>query len=949
MASPDDFSIVPPPPSYPTESYKNYKVFPDFVEEAMDKILSEEANLEESRSNDWPFYSGADGSGDSPSSYALRSGDTGKPEPVLSTPRVLTKSKAKKTIKSIKPKKKRSAATREITVIDLCDDDEDAMPKDMEVDHDKHDEPHDSQEVNGDVNPQVVDTPADDSDDKTEFFDDVEGGAGTVNVNIVNPKTVNVNIVNAKTVESGPVHVKTIETNVSADENITVSKNGVRHSEEDFKEEEHIFSCVTESVKGHVLHFIVAHPFMSQFVQPVKRSARRQFITDMCKEALSKGLDPGVIWDLIKYVRRIYLDRAGVRAEPLAPGLEDIPFGEEVEDDHESRAPSRKSHKRSRKEGSPGLKNKRNKRRLLDAQKPAQPVAVPEVIEIADDDTNPPSPELVNSPSHTKDEQTTVVQVQSIPDSPLNPIDTNGDEVPHEVVENHVVESTPELPSQPLNVRAQENYEGATTVQVKSTPDLPLETGDATVSQAAETLSTDGFIRSSVPIERTISAHDMDEGHKDAQEASNLSMLGECANDEIMPESRREPEISPQAAADRMPENSNPTLVPEHNEKPPATISKSKKRKARRQLLQKALQEEKATEAKDDAQPTPPLQKLVVCGVDNTAPATHKCSEPGTSVNGDRLPGNLGVSNGLPKATTTLIPESLFPDLPSEATSKTTTKLSKNQKRQERKRARREKKERKKQERIIKELNAQQQPTESWLKHHNILNSPNNPAQAMQTKKTQALCKPPAIDPEPRKEKKRKEREHKREQKRERKRKRESLKLEANSNTIDDGQNQDDLLANEAHELDKQKPKRQGKKQWKEERKPQERSLASHHDGDHVEDDAPTPDIPLLDGSTESHKRSNDRGEDVVSSDHDEPKARVYVALETPQPEDTVAKKSFLQSSPQPQTPVKSTPQREVAGAEPMPLSTPASQCTSASRPRYGPLSPDPREWDTDF
>lgn len=949
MASPDDFSIVPPPPSYPTETYKNYKVFPDFVEEAMDKILSEEANLEESRSNDWPFYSGADGSGDSPASYGLCNGDTNKKDPLQSTPRVLTKSKAKKTIKSTKPKQKRSAAKREITVIDLCSDDKITTSKDMEIDHDKHDEPQESQDVNVDVSPQAVATLDSDSDDTSEFFDAMESGVGTVNVNIINAKTVNVNIVNAKTVESGPMHVKTIEANVAAGDKSGVSKNGVRHSKKDFKEERLIFASGTESVKGHVLQFIMAHPFMSQFVQPVKRSARRRFITDMCKEALSKGVDPGVIWDLIKYVRRLYLDRAGVRAEPLAAGIEDIPFGEEVDDEPESIVPPRKSHKRQRKEGSPSLKNKRSKRRLLDAQKASQPVAVCEVIEIADDDTNPSSPKLSISPSYTKDEQTTVVQVQSTPDSPLYTIVTDGDEVPNEVVEDHLVESTPELQSHPLDVQAQENYKGLTTVQVESTPDLPAETGDATVSQTAEALPTEDFTQWSVPIERTLSADDEEEGLKDAEEASSLPRIGKYANDEVVLESLHEPEISPQASADRMPENLNTIMVPEQNKNLPPNLSISKKMKARRQLLKKPHQEGGTTKTEDGIQPAPPLQKLNVCGDNHAASADIQTSTAEASVNVECLHGNLDVSNDLPEAAANLIQENLFPDLPSEPTSKATTKLSKNQKRKERKRARREKKERKNQEKREKELKAQQQPTNSWLKHRNILGSQNTPAQALQKKKIQAQSKPSAIDPEPRKERKRKEREHKREQKRERKRKRESSKLETNSNTIDDSQNQDDLLANEALKLDEQELKRQSRKERKEERKPQDRSMASHHDKDDVEDDDLTPENPLLDDSTESHERLNDRGEDVVSSDHDEPKARVNVARETPQRENTGAKKSFSSPSTQPQTPVKSTPQREVDGAESMPLSTPTSQCTSTSRSRYGPLSPDPREWDTDF
>ncbi|KAF3398280.1 hypothetical protein F1880_005806 [Penicillium rolfsii] len=951
MESPDGFSIVPPPPSYPTGTYKNYKVFPDFVEETMDKILSEEANLEDSRSNDWPFYSGADGSGDSPAFYALQKGDTDETDSFQSTPRVLTKNEAKKTIKSTKPKKKRSAAKRQITVIDLCSDDENHEPKDMN-NQGKRDESDDSLEVNVDVNPQAVATLDGENDDTSEYFDATEGGMDTVNVKIINRKSVNVNIVNAKTVDSSPLHAKTTEANVVTSDKIGVSEKGERHSEKDLKEEQLIFASVTESVKGHVLHFIERHPFMSQFVQPVKRSARRQFTMDMCKEALSKGVDPGVIWDLIKYVRRIYLDRAGVRAEPLAAGLEEIPFGEEVDDEPESHPPSRESHKRRRKEGSPSLKNKRSKRRLLDAQKPSQPVTVSEVIEIVDDDTNLLSPNLPSPPSYRKDEQTAVVQVQSTPDSPLGPFVTNSDEVPNEVVENHLVEDTPEISSHLSDIQAQENHEGLTTVQVESTPDLPLGTGCASVLRIAETPPTEDLIEFNFPLARPISDDDNEKTLKDVQQASGLRRERECAKDEVVSESLHEPKISPQVAADRMPEDMILPMVSERNKNPFVNLSNSQKRKARRKLLQKSFQKEETTETEDDIQPAPPLQNMDMCGDDNSAFAAFKPSKVGRGLEAEIPPGNLDVSNSLPKAVANLIQENLFPDLLSEATSKETTKLSKNQKRQERKKLRREKNAKKRQERREKELKAQQLPTNSWLKHHNIVDLQETPAQALQKKKSQArvsLSTPPAIDPEPRKERKRKDREHRREQKRERKRKRESSKVEMNNNTIDHDEDHEDLLGNEALETNEQELKRRDNKEREEQRKRQERSLESHHNKDDVEDDDHTPEFPLLDDSTESHKSSNDLGEDVVSSDHDEPHVRVSCARKRSELEITVPETSSSPLGAQPQTPVKPTYQREVAGDVSMLLSTPTSQSTSTSRSRYGPLSPDLREWNPDF
>jgi hypothetical protein len=957
MASPDDLAIVPPPPSYPTDTYKDYKPFDDFYERTVDEILDEDANLEGLRDTDWPFYSGGDGAGESPPSYSLRKGVSNEGNPLSPTPRATKKSKAKGlTAKSNKPKKKRPAAKREITVIDLCSDNEYAAPENMDIGCDKTKEQGDPKEVNGIGNLQTDTAFENDSDDTLDFVDAMEDQEDSANVNTVNKKGI----------EPGPVDVEAVEANVAAGDEIDVSQNTTtkrvrhKHSKKGSKEEKFIFSSVSESVRREVLEFIAEHPFMSRFVQPVKRSARCQFIMDMCNYAKSKGLDQSVLWHLIKYVRRLYLDSAGVDAEPLAPDCNDLPFGQETDDESTPNPPTRKSHKRSRKERSPGIKNKRSKRRLLDVQKPPHPAAVPEVIEIADDSTGPLSPELPDVPGCTMEEKVKCIQIQSTPDSPIGPAVavSDGAKVQNNVFDPPVIESTPELPSQPL-LQTHEICEDTTIVQVESTPELPLESGSATVSHTAETIQIEDIVTSIPPIEETIPATDNDEGSEDAQELNKIAWLGDCANDEAVPESLYEPRISFQTATVNKPTSPslNSTIDSETNKNLPAQSSKSQKRKARRKLLKKPAEEEKATETMDDNQPALMLPKIVDFGDDDPHSAAQDSATARPGVNDESVSCNSEKSNALPEGATGMIQENLFLDYPSEPTNEAPKKLSKNQQRRERRRAKREKKEKKIQERREKEREAQQQSATSWLKHHNTHDTQDTPMQTLQAKTFQvpkALPKRKIIDPEPRKEKKRKEREHKREQKRERKRKRESLKLELESETNDDDQYQDDLSADKDLELDEQELDSQLKTNRKQERKRQRQSLALPHDKDDIEDD-PTSGIQPSNGSIESHTAATISGENEVSPDYDEPKFRVHLAQETPQPEDHVMEKSNSVSTPQPETPVTKgwaimlTPQRNISTAAPMLTSTPISQCTNASRSRYGPLSPDPTEWDTDF
>lgn len=946
MAPSDDFSVIPPPPTFPTETYQNYKVFPDDVEQTWDQILYEDADLEKSRSSDWPFYSGADESRASPVSESLRNGDSEKTPAELSRPREMTKSTAKKTKNSTKPKKKqkkkRDVATREITVIDLCSDDGDHGPEDMDIEHDKHDAHDGSEEMNGNGNLQTLNNSVADA-----------------------PETLN-NVI-TETAKPGPIDQKAAEANTVINEtgaSKTASPKEGGHSMKYREEEAFIFSSVSQSGKRRIMRFILRHPFMSQFVQPVKRSSRRQFTTELVEKAQSVGLDFSMIWSLIKYVRILYLDHAGVNAEPLAASLEDIPFGQELHDDeiplgqdiHDDAAPalhSQKSRKRSREEGSAvGSKTKKRKRCLLD-QDPVQPASVPEVIEIADDETSPLPSELPDASRASEDEQNAVVQNQRTPEKSPNPV-VSGDESQNEIAEASLVESTHELPSHQPDDQAQSHDGEITTVREESMPDLPPNSGDASVSDIGEANPIRDPIESTLSIEKTTSAHKLKGASEDAQEVSDSAWVGEQSNDGAIHQNKHETEISPRVEKVELRKKSNSIVASGDNWSSPVDLSRNARRN-----LRKALKEGKVTEAEEDTQPALSLQTTVVFKDVNGASIAHESATTGAAFDNECVPGNLDESNSPAEPVTDLIQENLFPDLPSDPSIKSSTKLSKNQKRQERKRARREQNAKKRQEKKERSQTAEQQPASPWLKHHRELKSQDKQVRASQGKQWQIpvpSSKPRARNPEPRKEKKRRAREHRREQKKARRMKRESLKFELESNVADNDHDQDDQLSKEDPQLEQQ-----GAKERKQPRKRQKHFLALNHSEDDLDNDLDEC-VQLSNGSLSNESReppklANDGAPKEISPSRDMPKVQVDAARETPQPKNAIEKESVSVSTPKPDGSVnktsvwepRSTPQQQIHTAVSMPMSTPTSQSTSTSRSRYGPLSPDPKEWDSDF
>ncbi|KAJ5599865.1 hypothetical protein N7450_000932 [Penicillium hetheringtonii] len=104
-------SIVIPTPNVDISSYRP---FGDDFERTLDKILTEEASMEESREEDWPWFTGSDNPSVSPSTFSSRSESHARQSHYFTDS---TPSKGKKS-----GPRRRIPATRHITVIDLIED-----------------------------------------------------------------------------------------------------------------------------------------------------------------------------------------------------------------------------------------------------------------------------------------------------------------------------------------------------------------------------------------------------------------------------------------------------------------------------------------------------------------------------------------------------------------------------------------------------------------------------------------------------------------------------------------------------------------------------------------------------------------------------------------------------------------------------------------------------------
>jgi hypothetical protein len=104
--------------------------------------------------------------------------------------------------------------------------------------------------------------------------------------------------------------------------------------------EEKIFALVSPKKQMVVLQFIASHTFMITEVQPILRSARRQFTDQVRNVAFTAKMDNGSVDALLGFVRKTYLDERNIVAADDAGSA----FGDEIDD--EEKQPPKRSHKK---------------------------------------------------------------------------------------------------------------------------------------------------------------------------------------------------------------------------------------------------------------------------------------------------------------------------------------------------------------------------------------------------------------------------------------------------------------------------------------------------------------------------------------------------------------------------------------------------------------------------
>lgn len=124
-------------------------------------------------------------------------------------------------------------------------------------------------------------------------------------------------------------------------------------------EEYAIFTSI--GFEQHVLlkEYLTLHPFLRDSGYPVGRNARREFIQELRGKAGELGMDPGNIDELVKYLKKLYLEvwAKGLTIHNSNP--ESSEFGDEFDDDEKK---SKEEHKRKRRDSHKSKgKSKKNK------------------------------------------------------------------------------------------------------------------------------------------------------------------------------------------------------------------------------------------------------------------------------------------------------------------------------------------------------------------------------------------------------------------------------------------------------------------------------------------------------------------------------------------------------------------------------------------------------------
>lgn len=313
-----------PPPSFDPASYKP---FDEEINRTIDQILSEEGACEKTRDEDWPCYSGGDSSGGSSGGPTPHTDKSDKKSPYFS--------EATSVNGRMTRGRQKRVARRDITVVNLeSDSDEDIFSHGVNG-------PETGDSGLGDQAGHGDQDPLSHGVDYQEPKDlDPESQAAIDDESPLSQRVVDQE-------PQGPTpgdHPRINDDHTNGESNETTGQDIGDNPA--VAEEDIIFASVEPSQRDHLLHYLVSHTFMANRVQPVQRFARRQFVDEMRKEAESAGMGEMAIDRLIEYVRKIYLEVVEVQVEPLVGDLKDVPFGEEIIDEHMENAHHEKSRKR---------------------------------------------------------------------------------------------------------------------------------------------------------------------------------------------------------------------------------------------------------------------------------------------------------------------------------------------------------------------------------------------------------------------------------------------------------------------------------------------------------------------------------------------------------------------------------------------------------------------------
>jgi len=241
-----------------------YRPFGDDFERTLDKILTEEASMEESREEDWPWFAGSDNPSVSPSTFSSRSASCARQS------HYFTDSSPSKSKKS--GPRRRIPATRHITVIDLIED-------------------SDAESSPDSAPPSATNFPSDGASDQKENEEQASRIKDRRKAKTRQPLK----------------DAQGRNTQESIQDN-------------DLEEENDIFSSLKLSKRERLIKYI-GRDLPLKYPQSMDIPTRKKFLDDVRNKAASYGISEMSIDRLIRYVQKIYF---GTDDPPSKPAREKV-------------------------------------------------------------------------------------------------------------------------------------------------------------------------------------------------------------------------------------------------------------------------------------------------------------------------------------------------------------------------------------------------------------------------------------------------------------------------------------------------------------------------------------------------------------------------------------------------------------------------------------------------